>query len=189
MGLDICRFIEVKRNNKWERIKWGAELRTQNINNASHFNNGKSILEWWLQTTNLVNSGIPNDSDSADIYKKWGYKTEWVTIHEMVIASDEFEHKLHNNLKLKSKDQKIDEILKILKNEPIKSNSEEYYPDYPWNDYVIEDEFDDLYACGILKLSCIRKDIDMAKGIVEACIEDGYLISTNDIRIVFVYNN
>ena len=189
MGLDICRFIEVRRNNKWERIKWGKELKTQSINDASHFNNGKSILEWWLQTINLVNSGIPTDSDSADIYKEWGYETEWITLHEMEMALDKFEHELYNNLKLKAKDRKINEILKILKNEPIESDSEEFYPIYPWNDYIIEDEFDDLYACGILKLSCIQEDIAMAKGIVEACIEDGYLISSADIRIVFVYNN
>ena len=174
MGLDICRFIEVKRNNKWERLIWGE---------TSHFNNGKNILEWWLSTTNLCKNGIPEDSDSKEIYKNWGYSFQWVTLDKIVETLDEFEHNLHLRLKLKTYDEMLDKILGKTK------DSDSFYPTYPWNDYTIENEFDDEYACGILKFSCLRDDLYTAKGIVEASVKDGDMILDENIRIIFVYNN
>lgn len=190
MGLDICRFIEVKQDNKWIRLKWGKELGTNDIENASHFNNGKSIMEWWLDTTGLCYDGIPEDSDSREVYEYFGFQSKWATLHMMESAAEDFEHQLHRDLRLSKCNKDLQEILKILK----KENNEEFHPEkfysfYPWDDYVIEDEFDDTYACGITKLECIRRDIATARGIVEACVHRGYLMDTDDIRIIFVYNN
>lgn len=190
MALDICRFIEIRKSTGWVRLKWGKELGTNDPNNASHFNNGKDIMEWWLDTTGLCNNGIPEDSDSKEIYKSWGYQSKWATLHMMESAAEDYEHALHQILKSSRCNKDIQEILKILK----KESNEEFYPEefysvYPFNDYAIEDKFDDNYACGMLKLDCIRRDIATAKGIVEACAHRGYLIDSDDIRIIFVYNN
>lgn len=191
MGLDICRFIEIKRDGKWSRLKWGKELVTNSDEDASHFNNGKGILECWLETSNLVNDGIPEDTDSEYVYKDWGYKTQWATLQSLEQSYEDFEHLLHKNLKLSVSNKKLDEILRILKKEPEEEKSDNFYEDfqvYPWNDYEIKDEFDDTYAMGIWKLTSLKEDICTAKGIIEACIQNGEYISTEDIRIIFVYN-
>ena len=174
MGLDICRFIEVKKNGEWKRII---------LKDFSHFNNGKNILEWWLSSTNLCKDGIPLDSDSREVYEKWGYTFKWVTLDKILDTLDEFEHMLHLRLKLRANEYAFNKISCKVKDSYL------FCQNYPWNDYTIEDKFDDEYACGMLKLSCLRDDLYTAKGVVEASIEDGDMIPNENIRIIFVYNN
>jgi hypothetical protein len=63
----------------------------------------------------------------------------------------------------------------------------DYYEEYPYNDYEIEDKFDDTFAMGILKLNTLRDDFMTVRGIVDFIYNDKYVPSDN-IRIIYVYN-
>ena len=63
----------------------------------------------------------------------------------------------------------------------------DYYAEYPYNDYEIEDKFDDIFAMGMLKLNVLRDDFMTVRGIVDFIYNDRYVPSDN-IRVIYVYN-
>jgi hypothetical protein len=175
MGLDIIRFIEVKQDDgKWKRLCMEGAM--------NHFNNGKSICEYWLDKTEIFHSGLPQDFDqtSEEVYKDWGFNPKYITIPELENALSNYEHLLH--LKLKNS-LLIQEIKQSIHGDV----NGDYYAEYPYNDYEIEDKFDDTFAIGMLKLSALRDDLISARNIVDFVYDEKY-VPSNNVRIIYIYN-
>lgn len=175
MGLDIIRFIEVKQDDgKWKRICLEGA--------TNHVNNGKSIAEYWLDENDAFHNGLPDNVDqtSIEIYEDWGYSPKYITLSELNNLISNFEHLLHLKLKTSLLIQDIKQTIHGNVND-------EYYAEYPYNDYEIEDKFDDTFAMGMLKLNVLRDDFMTVRGIVDFIYDDKYVHSDN-IRIIYVYN-
>ena len=178
MGLDIIRFIEVKQDDgKWKRLCMEGA--------TNHVNNGKSIAEYWLDKNEAFHSGLPNDVDqtSVEIYEDWGYSPKYINLKELDDLVSNYEHLLHLKLKNTSLMQEIKGLIGIEE----KHEYSEYYAEYPYNDYEIEDKFDDTFAMGILKLNVLRDDLISVRSIIDFICEDKY-IRSDEIRIIYVYN-
>lgn len=176
MGLDIIRFIEVKQDDgKWKRLCMEGA--------TNHVNNGKSIAEYWLDDNEAFHSGLPQDVDqtSVEIYEDWGYSPKYINLEELEHLVSNYEHLLH--LKLKNTSL----IQEIKSSNYIKFKYGEFFSEYPYNDYEIEDKFDDTFAMGMLKLNILRDDLISVRGIIDFIYEDKYIRSDN-IRIIYIYN-
>jgi hypothetical protein len=101
-------------------------------------------------------------------------------LSELDTAISNYEHLLH--LKLKTA-LLIQEIKQSIHGDV----NGDYYEEYPYNDYEIEDKFDDTFAMGMLKLNILRDDFMTVRGIVDFIYNDKYVPSDN-IRIIYVYN-
>jgi hypothetical protein len=101
-------------------------------------------------------------------------------LSELDTAISNYEHLLH--LKLKSS-LLIQEIKQSIHGDV----NGDYYAEYPYNDYEIEDKFDDTFAMGMLKLNALRDDFISVRSIVDFIYENKY-IPSSDIRIIYVYN-
>lgn len=175
MGLDIIRFIEVKQDDgKWKRLCLEGA--------TNHVNNGKSIAEYWLDENEAFHNGLPDNVDqtSIEIYEDWGYGQKYITLSELNNLISNYEHSLH--LKLK-----ISLLIQDIKQTIHGDVNGDYYAEYPYNDYEIEDKFDDIFAMGMLKLNVLRDDFMTVRGIVDFIYNDKYVPSDN-IRIIYVYN-
>lgn len=175
MGLDIIRFIEVKQDDgKWKRLCLEGA--------TNHVNNGKSIAEYWLDENDAFHNGLPDNVDqtSIEIYEDWGYSPKYITLSELNNLISNFEHLLHLKLKTSLLIQDIKQTIHGNVND-------EYYAEYPYNDYEIEDKFDDTFAMGMMKLNVLRDDFMTVRGIVDFIYDDKYVHSDN-IRIIYVYN-
>lgn len=175
MGLDIIRFIEVKQDDgKWKRLCLEGA--------TNHVNNGKSIAEYWLDKNEAFHNGLPDNVDqtSIEIYEDWGYSPKYITLSELNNLISNYEHLLHLKLKTALLIQDIKQTIHGDVNG-------DYYAEYPYNDYEIEDKFDDIFAMGMLKLNVLRDDFMTVRGIVDFIYNDKYVPSDN-IRIIYVYN-
>ena len=175
MGLDIIRFIEVKQDDgKWKRLCME--------NAMNHVNNGKSIAEYWLDENEAFHNGLPDNVDqtSIEIYEDWGYSPKYITLSELDKLISNFEHILHLKLKTSL-------LIQDIKQSIHGDVNGDYYAEYPYNDYEIEDKFDDTFAMGILKLNVLRDDFMTVRGIVDFIYDNKYVPSDN-IRIIYVYN-
>lgn len=182
MGLDIIRFIEVKQDDgKWKRLCMEGA--------TNHVNNGKSIAEYWLDNNEAFHSGLPNDVDqtSVEIYEDWGYSPKYINLEELDNLVSNYEHFLHLKLKNTSLMQEIKDLIYVKENKEEKHEYGEYYAEYPYNDYEIEDKFDDTFAMGMLKLNVLRDDLISVRSIIDFIYEDKY-VRSDEIRIIYIYN-
>ena len=114
------------------------------------------------------------------IYENWGYSPKYITLSELDTAISNYEHLLH--LKLKTS-LLIQEIKQSIHGDV----NGDYYEEYPYNDYEIEDKFDDTFAMGMLKLNVLRDDFMTVRGVVDFIYDYKYVPSDN-IRIIYIYN-
>ena len=188
MSVDILRVVEYKKNNKWFRLKFKFEQDDEDI---STFGFGKNFHECWLEN-NKINEhvfkhGIPDDSPNKDKYIEYGCLFWYANLDDLKELREHTEHELHTSLKCSVPiDKKIDQILSLLKKEKIEDEDDEYYYEYPWNDYKINDKFDDLYAMSIWKLNELTRDIEYVNTLIDILDENDEF---EEVRIIYIYNN